>query len=363
MYRILIVDNSPIIRSGLTKMTERLSDEALVSGTVANGVQALDWLADRYADLCMTDIRMPVMDGLALIGEINRRYPGMPSIIVSSYDEFSYAKQGMALGAVDYLLKPVKPEDLGRVLDKTLTHIRHSRQHAAKELLLQHLIAHKPLMDRWVEQIRYNQFESMPLLVVDTLELLEQWVESSYHLLHPLAMEWLRLVAGELRESRAPLELPEGDDLGLGERVIARDKVRAYFRLGCVRRLEDGAGHLFAALQGKRDNQTRSMMSRIKDYLHARHAEKSLNLQQVADHVGFSKNYMSHLFKQETGTTVWSYLVGIRMQSARDMLLHSNLKLYEIADRLGYEDAVYFSRLFKEHYGMTPIELKKRMEM
>ncbi|MNP75139.1 Arabinose operon regulatory protein [compost metagenome] len=82
----------------------------------------------------------------------------------------------------------------------------------------------------------------------------------------------------------------------------------------------------------------------------------------MADHVGFSKNYLSNLFKQETGTTIWNYLLDVRMKKAREMLLNTDLKLYEIADRLGYSEQIYFSRMFKERYGLSPLEFKKRIE-
>lgn len=362
MNRILIVDNSPIIRTGLTKMTEQYPGEVIVSGTAANGTLALDWLEGHYADICITDIRMPLMDGLELIGHLNSRYPWMSSIIVSSYDDFSYARSGLELGAVDYLLKPVSEENLYKVLDKAFRRIRESRNHAANELLLKHLTAHKAIMERWVEHVRYNRYETMPLLVVDTLDMLEKWVGGRYNLLIPLAMEWLFLVMEELKHEKISFNLEEGKDLGLGDKVIPAEKVRFYFRICCVRRLEEGARHLFDMMKGARDNQTRKAIERVQTFLENNYAEKDLSLQQVADNIGFSKNYLSNLFKQETGTTIWNYLVGVRMQKAREMVLNTDLKLYEIADRLGYTDQIYFSRIFKEHYGFSPLEFKKRIE-
>lgn len=362
MYRILIVDNSPIVRTGLSRMTEDHSEQVIVSGTAANGALALEWLQEYYADVCITDIRMPLMDGLELIDRINKLYGWISNIVISSYDEFSYAKQSLELGAVDYLLKPVRKEDLYQVLNKAFQQIRQRRVHAANELLLKNWTSRRSIMDRWVDQVKFNRFETMPLLLVDTLELLEEWVGGRYDLLNPLAMEWLFLVVEELRMENVRFSLIEGMDLGLGDRAIPSDKIRSYFRTCCVRRLEEGAHHLFDMMKGARDNQTRKAIEGIQVFLNDNYSQKELNLQQIANNIGFSKNYMSSLFKQETGMTIWNYLINLRMLKARDMLLNTQLKLYEIADRLGYEDPIYFSRIFKDYYGLSPNEFKKRME-
>jgi len=362
MNRILIVDNSPIIRTGLAKMTENYPGEVMVSGTVANGRLALEWLEGHYADICITDIRMPLMDGLELIEYLNDHYPQMSTIIISSYDDFSYAKSGLELGVVDYLLKPVSQENLYLVLDKAFRRIREIRNHAANMLLLKHLTTHRDLMTRWVEHILYNNYDKMPLLIVDTLEMLETWVEERYDLLNPLAMEWLNLVVKELNHEKIIINLEEGKEMELGGKMIAADKVRFYFRICCVRRLEEGARYIFQIMNGARDSQTRKAIERVHSFLEDNYADKHLSLQQVADHTGFSKNYLSNLFKQETGTTIWNYLVDFRMKKAREMLLNTDLKMYEIADRLGYSEQIYFSRIFKERCGLSPSEFKKRIE-
>ncbi|MNU02675.1 HTH-type transcriptional activator Btr [compost metagenome] len=60
--------------------------------------------------------------------------------------------------------------------------------------------------------------------------------------------------------------------------------------------------------------------------------------------------------------TVWQFIVVERMNHSRDFLLNSQLKVYEIANRVGYEDVDYFTKLFKKHFGLNPLDYKKRME-
>ncbi|QJD87320.1 response regulator transcription factor [Cohnella herbarum] len=361
MIRVLLVDDEPLIRTSLTSKVESQSEETVVSGTAANGAKALEWLAEHYADLCVTDVKMPVMDGLELIGRMKAEYPWMSAVVVSSYDEFEYAKTSLRLGAVDYIVKPVDQEQLNGVLSRVAGEIAEKRRAEAAMLLVRHLPHHQELLQRWVRQIRTVQLETMPLLVVDTLDALESLIGDRFYLLNSLSMAWLGLVVEELSKEKLVIELREGKDLGLGDKTIPLGKVRSYFRLCAVRRLEEGSNRIFEVTGALLDHPSRRAVKEVKAFIGANYGEK-LNLQELADRVAISRNYFAQLFKQETGTTIWNYLVQIRMGKARELLLGMDKKVYEIASEVGYDNSVHFSQLFKEYYGLTPAEYKKRME-
>lgn len=87
----------------------------------------------------------------------------------------------------------------------------------------------------------------------------------------------------------------------------------------------------------------------------------NFELERLAESVGMNASYISRLFKHKTGQTITDYLIGIRITEAKKLLLdHPDLKNYEIADRVGYSDPVYFNKLFKKMCGMTPKEYKSR---
>lgn len=87
----------------------------------------------------------------------------------------------------------------------------------------------------------------------------------------------------------------------------------------------------------------------------------NFELERLAESVGMNASYISRLFRHKTGQTITDYLIGIRITEAKKMLLgHPDLKNYEIADRVGYSDPVYFNKLFKKMCGMTPKEYKSR---
>ncbi|WP_135556240.1 response regulator [Paenibacillus cymbidii] len=361
MHHVLIVDDEPWIRSSLEKRVTSASELAVVSEAAPNGRKALEWLELHHADICITDVRMPVMDGLELIRLINERFPWMVCIVVSSYDDFQYARESIHHGAIDYILKPIEQEVLNAALGKAIAELTRRRYHEAYQRVVRLLPHHRPMMERWVKQVQAYQLETMPLMVVDTLEMLESWADGAFYLLIPLSMVWLNLVCEELRRDKFDATLDEGTDSAIGEKTLPKERERSYFRLCAVRRLEEGALRLFGAAKEVIDHPARKVVEEIKRYVERHYAEK-LSLQDIADVAEMSRNYSAGLFKQETGMTVWNYLVAVRMRKARELLLGTSMKVYEIAGEVGYENVVYFSQLFKEHFGMNPGEYKKRME-
>lgn len=361
MIRVLVVDDAPLIRASLTQSVEEENETTVVAGNAANGEKALAWLEAHYADLCITDIRMPMMDGLALIEHINAKYPWMKCMVVSSYDDFEYAKQSIQLKALDYILKPVNPTLLSRALDRAVRQIHQDRSLAASDMLLRRLPHHRQWVERWLEQIRTLRTDTLPLLIVETLELLESWVDNRYYLLNALSNIWLRTMIEEMMGDKLHLELDEGKDLGLGEKKLENSSVRGYFRLCAVRRLEEGAYRLVEAMKGVRDHQTSRKIEQIQEYIRV-HLTENIVLKDMAAAVDMNKSYMCTFFKQETGMTIWSHIIAERMQKARNLLLGSNAKVYEIAYEVGYEDVAHFSSAFKKTYGMSPQDYKKRMK-
>lgn len=93
--------------------------------------------------------------------------------------------------------------------------------------------------------------------------------------------------------------------------------------------------------------------------IHERLADSDLTLKSLAQQLGFSPNYLSVLIKKDLGMPFQDYLVQERLKKAKLLLLTSNLKIYEIAEQVGFEDMNYFSQRFKQLVGVTPSQYKK----
>lgn len=107
MISVLIVDDEPLVRLGITTSLTRHEGLISVIGQAENGRRALEFVSAHAADLdaVLTDIRMPVMDGIELTREIRQRFPHVKVIVLSSYNDFHYVKEALKQGASDYLLK------------------------------------------------------------------------------------------------------------------------------------------------------------------------------------------------------------------------------------------------------------------
>lgn len=112
MYRVIIVDDEPIIRRGLRETIEWDSLGLEVAGEAANGVEALRLVRSVRPELLITDIRMPEMDGLQLIREVRKLDFDVKITILSGYSDYDYLKAAIKLGVDNYLLKPIDNDEL-----------------------------------------------------------------------------------------------------------------------------------------------------------------------------------------------------------------------------------------------------------
>jgi len=112
------------------------------------------------------------------------------------------------------------------------------------------------------------------------------------------------------------------------------------------------------SLHQKKKRKNARLIREITDYVQE-HLSGNITLRDVADRFSFSPNYLGTIFKDGTGQNFSEFVIGYRMEKARALLKESSLKIYEVADRVGYRYLPYFSKQFKETYGMTPVEYKR----
>lgn len=105
MYKVLIVDDENLVRVAFRTMVNYEQQGFTVCGTAADGEEALRLCAEQDPDLVITDIKMPRMDGITLIERLTARGFTGKIVLISNYDDFELVRQGMVLGAQDYLLK------------------------------------------------------------------------------------------------------------------------------------------------------------------------------------------------------------------------------------------------------------------
>lgn len=119
MKKILIADDEFLVRLGLKTTIDWQEHGYMIVGEAKNGKEALDLFEEFDPDILLTDIRMPLMDGLELIQAVKQRKKSLKSVILTHYDDFSYAQEAIKLGASQYILKSdLVAENLLNILSK-----------------------------------------------------------------------------------------------------------------------------------------------------------------------------------------------------------------------------------------------------
>ena len=91
-----------------------------------------------------------------------------------------------------------------------------------------------------------------------------------------------------------------------------------------------------------------------------KHYNENISLTDVAEHVNVNKSYLCDVFKKEQNTTIINYMTNLRIEKAKELLLHTDMKMYEISVEVGYNDYTYFSQIFKRNTGSTLSEFRKK---
>lgn len=120
MKKVLLVDDERWVRTALKWTINKLNLPLQVVHECQNGLEALDWIKMNEVDLILTDIRMPIMDGLTLVKELSSLNGAYDVIVISVHDEFQFVQQAIRTGVTDYLLKPIEENEIRDCLEKWL---------------------------------------------------------------------------------------------------------------------------------------------------------------------------------------------------------------------------------------------------
>lgn len=169
MKTLLIAEDEKMIRSGLKAMVKRSGAKVEEILECQNGEEALAIIEKQKVDVLFTDIRMPKMDGLALLNELNGRGDSPEIVVISGYDDFSYAVEALKCGAREYILKPVNREDIYKIMNNLEALIEE------KNKVVEKLEAIEDIVEQQIKYILLN-----PSITNSELKSFEQSFESHW---------------------------------------------------------------------------------------------------------------------------------------------------------------------------------------
>jgi two-component system response regulator YesN len=392
--KLLIADDEPKIRNGLA---HHFSGSALgfdVVETAENGSVALGKALTLVPDIILVDICMPKMNGFEFLTEVLRQIGPCKIVIISGHDDFLFAQKAIQIGARDYILKPI---ELGRLelLVKDLCHEIVFEQTRQKTLrLLQNTIEKNRagLINTLFGQILRNDLsedeieEKLSLLGATlpdpaglvVLRVIEKCPENTSDWEYDLLCYAVSNIAGELYASlpnrvfftdgkhhmallfsyredidcaRLQAALCETIALHIGYTVKAETVMMKNNTCPSLRNAYRQAVHDLTSIH------TFSLpVLRAKNYIEQFYYREDTVLQTVANAIQINAAYLSRLMHKQLGMSFVDYLTSYRMQKAALLLrtCEKDMRLYEIAQKLGYSSQHYFCRLFKKYYGMSP---------
>lgn len=128
MYRVVLVDDEVSVLRELQGAVDWTKYEMEICGAFCSAMEALAFFETDTADIIISDISMPVMDGISMARKLRAERPKIQILFLSAYEDFSYAREALRLGIHNYLLKPIDALELGTALDRLVQALRDDHQ-------------------------------------------------------------------------------------------------------------------------------------------------------------------------------------------------------------------------------------------
>ncbi len=401
MLKVLIADDEPKIRKGLREAFQWSDMGMEVVALAEDGVEALNAAKEHHPDVCLIDICMPGLNGLELIERLKNINPYGVNIIVSGHEEFEYAKSAINLGVYDYVLKPVIEEDLKKILIKAADIIEKERikrkryEWAEKQLMKNMAVLKDRFMREWLEgSLSKEEIEEqlvffniklsgdIGLLVLNTQTsnqhdnlLSEKQAHVFSFVLQHLLEERLSKFPNKVITSDSQnniLTVVENADFDGLQRISKsieqeiKDKLQYECRIFCL-----NAGNIYSELCLYYEEVLKEIdeaadrlpiITKITDYVERHFNEMDLGLNSIAEKYSWSLAHLSRVFKREMGITFMEFLIKVRMREAIKLLTKTDMRIYEIAEKVGYQSQHYFCARFKKIFGIAPTEYRDKAE-
>lgn len=397
MWKVLIADDEPKIRQGLKRVLEEMELSITVCAEARNGVDALKKAAEFHPDFFLVDICMPKLSGIQFLEELRKSNKDCPVIVISGFNEFSYAKQAIKLGVSEYLLKPIATSELKSAVLKVIEEIRQ-KQKSEKfvELVKQQVIQNKDYLrdvffndwmegklskSEWKDQAEFLEMhfpEKMVLILasvqfgydkkIDKGTVTEEIYKITFENIFRKLMEpyhTIGVFASRYEDVAVIMEEIPGDPEKFCENLQNQTEEKAGGRCIAIMRectfetLPDLCRQIRKEVQKMLE--CRPIVQAARKYIYANYQDRNLDLGQVARAVGCNSSYISRIMKQELGISFKDFLTRLRISQAVRLMGDRELSINQIAEKVGYSNQHYFSAAFKNCQGMSPSEFRKNM--
>lgn len=358
MIPTLIVDDSNAELDVLLYLIKKY-ELPLESAIAHDGEEALTYLQSHPIDLLITDIRMPFMDGLILAKKALEINSKLKIVISSAYQDFAYAKTAIALGVKEYLLKPIDAEEFVALIQRMIQEWTQEKRGLVlltiKQEQIQLLNNIRPELCRLAENCFNTQIDC--LMFSDCTLLLFNQAASVIQDEAILRQQTNRFTAMLYSMYHLPLEVSYGYMPVSGELTEAVNTLKKQRLPINVLVHENAAADIPANIPFRQNHvipdSSNGKVHFLCEYI-SKHYREDLSLEILADITYLHPDYLSRIFKRETGINLNRYIKTLRLQEACRLLVTTHKKVTEIGADVGFINNSYFIRVFTENFGMSP---------
>ncbi|MCR5090888.1 MAG: response regulator [Oscillospiraceae bacterium] len=354
MVKLFLVEDEVIIRDGIKKHIDWESEGIEFAGEAGDGELALPMILETKPDILITDIKMPFMDGLTLSARVREALPDTEIVVLSGYNDFSYAQQAISVGVTQYILKPITRVRLMECIRPIRDEIEQKRKERQDSIDFDEILSRESIVERLNEFMKTGTETEIPAFFGELQGQIGEANQGSF------------LFSVYLMSSMYLTMVRFARDLGLSKEELDGKCGSISDMMADMNCNEDGFRYLGAYLKevirgrDSRNNRSAGAIRQAVVYIDEHFAEEEISLNRVAAAVNMSPNHFSASFSQEMGQTFIEYLIRRRIDRAKELLMTTDLQSGEICYQVGYRDPQYFSSTFKKAVGMTPTAFRKR---
>jgi Response regulator containing CheY-like receiver domain and AraC-type DNA-binding domain len=397
MYKLIIADDEARIRRGLKNSINWNQLNIEIIGEAEDGEIALNLAKEKMPNIMLVDICMPFVNGLELIKLLKGINENCIIIIITGFDEFEYIHEALKLKVFDYILKPVNRENLKETILKAVNELNKIEEKKdylewANKQLDDNLSALKTsFFSKWLNgSLQYED-------VVKELSFFNIRLGKNIGMIGIRVIERLNLDVYSNNWDRELINFAitniVGDLLGNPESIVSFvdeenniiiisniENIEEWFKIGSE--LGDKVNsyiHFNVSIEQKKIlNDILGVENVYKDIIHDINKKRNykpvvhlaikyidgnyflnhLSLDSVSENLNLSPSYLSKLLKQETGLSFIDYLTSVRIKRAIDIMSDPTVKIYQIAELVGYNNQHYFCKAFKKITGFSPKEYR-----
>ncbi|HHW31716.1 MAG TPA: response regulator [Clostridiaceae bacterium] len=408
--KTFILDDEPKIRRGLSHIVTNYHPDRPAPLTAASAEEALENPGLLETDILFLDIRLPGMSGLDFLRILSNEKKIDPQvIIVSGYENFTYAQQSLQLRAKDYLVKPVNIRKLYKILDDAEkeaqekynqlrdlrfidTNLRNLRTGFFASVLSGAYPSNPEQYEECFHTLKLNNKAFWVLLFQDDDSVhneSERTIDDpsfSNDLRNSLSKDIDLYLIDHSNKKVAIFIWGKNDEINIEQNILkvkdistnhaiktgtsaihysflelhtafqeALKELKEYDRHNNIILPYDKTNYIESILKGQ--NSYSAIVRKALQYI-IQNSSYQFKIEQIASVVYIHSNYLSELFKKETGKNLSTFITDYRLYQAKKKLQILENKVYMVAEQVGFSDPHYFSMVFKKRVGVTPYKYR-----